>query len=192
MWTAEAVLACALTLLGRSVSSFPPIEFVARPPADVSASAEAYVRVNDTRIFLVTTSRHFQSLQLARDRCGDVWAARKLASVLIHEEAHLKQGADEKEAYAAQLTTLTALGSGMGTPPYMEVVRAMRQTLAQPKRKPERIIVIGLSRERCVGSSASLKARPRPIEAGLKTRGHVRRTARRRRRVRTAAVVRAR
>ena len=142
MWTAEAVLACALTLLGRNVSSFPPIEFVARVPVDVSAAAEAYVRVNDNRIFLVTTSRHFQSLQLARDRCGDLMAARKLASVLIHEETHLKQGTDEATAYNAQLTALTALGSGIGSPPYMEVVRAMHHTLAKPKRKPERIVVL--------------------------------------------------
>ena len=69
-------------------------------------------------------------------------AARKLASVLIHEETHLKQGTDEATAYDAQLTTLTALGSGIGSPPYMEVVRAMRHTLAKPKRKPERIVVV--------------------------------------------------
>ena len=143
MWTAEAVLACALTLLGRSVSSFPPIEFVTTAPADVSPGAEAYVRVNDTRIFLVTSSRHFRGLQLARNRCGDVMSARKLASVLVHEEAHLKQGADESQAYAAQLTMLTALGAGIGSPPYQEVVRAMRRTLAQPRRKPERMIVVG-------------------------------------------------
>ena len=62
MWTAEAVLACALTLLGRSVSSFPPIEFVTTLPADASPQTEAYVRVNDKRIFLVTTGLHFQVL----------------------------------------------------------------------------------------------------------------------------------
>ena len=72
MWTAEAVLACALTLLGRSVSSFPPIEFVTTLPADVSPQTEAYVRVNDKRIFLVTTSYHFQVLQRGRDKCGDI------------------------------------------------------------------------------------------------------------------------
>ena len=142
MWTAEAVLACALTLLGRSVGSFPPIEFVARVPADVSAAAEAYVRINDRRIFLVTTSRHFTSLQLARDRCSDLMAVRKLASVLIHEETHLQQGADEATAYNAQLTALTAMVAGIGSPPYMEVLRAMRHTLAKPKRRPERIVVL--------------------------------------------------
>ena len=45
---------CALTLLGRSAASFPPIEFVAVAPADVSAAAEAFVRVNDPHIYLVT------------------------------------------------------------------------------------------------------------------------------------------
>ena len=143
MWTAEAVLACALTLLGRSVSSFPPIEFVTTVPADVSPAAEAYVRVNDPRIFLVKTARHFRNLQLARDRCSDMDAARKIASVLVHEETHLKQGLDERQAYTAQLTTLMWLGSGIGSGPYQEVMRAMRVALAQPKRKPERVMVIG-------------------------------------------------
>ena len=36
VWTAEAVLVCALTLLGRAESSFPPIRFVDHLPADVS------------------------------------------------------------------------------------------------------------------------------------------------------------
>jgi len=142
VWTAEAVLACALTLLGRSVSSFPPIEFVTTVPADASPQAEAYVRVNDKRIFLVTTSHHFQVLQRAPDKCGDLTSARKLASILIHEETHLRQGTDEATAYTAQLTTLMALGAGIGSPPYTEVVRAMRQALAKPKRKPERIVVL--------------------------------------------------
>ena len=69
-------------------------------------------------------------------------AARKLASVLVHEETHVKQGADEKSAYAAQLTTLTALGAGIGSPPYQEVVRAMRLTLALRRSAPERVMVI--------------------------------------------------
>ena len=35
MWTAEAVLVCALTLLGRSESSFPPIHLLSVAPVDV-------------------------------------------------------------------------------------------------------------------------------------------------------------
>ena len=139
MWTADVVLGCALVLLGRSVISFPPIEFVSTLPAGASPGVEAYVRLNDPRIYLVTTSLHFRLLQRAKDRCADLESARKLASVLIHEETHLKYGADESRAYYAQLTTLTALGSGIGTPPYLEVVRAMRQALPR-RKKPEGVI----------------------------------------------------
>ena len=142
MWTAEAVLVCALTLLGRGLGSFPPIDLVATVPADVSPAAEAFVRINSGRISLVTTSSIFRRLQQARDQCSDIMAARKLASILVHEETHVKQGADEKSAYAAQLTTLTALGAGIGSPPYQEVVRAMRLTLAMRRKEPERMMVI--------------------------------------------------
>jgi hypothetical protein len=142
VWTAEAVLVCALTLLGRGLGSFPPIDLVATLPADVTPAAEAFVRINSGRISLVTTSSTFRRLQQVRDQCGDTLAARKLASILIHEEMHVKQGADEKNAYLAQLTTLTALGSGIGSPPYQEVVRAMRHTLAQRRSAPERVMVI--------------------------------------------------
>ena len=35
MWSAESVVVCALTLLGRSQAQFPPVQFVERPPAYV-------------------------------------------------------------------------------------------------------------------------------------------------------------
>jgi hypothetical protein len=142
VWTAEAVLVCALTVLGRSESSFPPITLVKNVPVDVSPMAEAFVRVNDNHIYLLTTSSTFQRLQTAKDRCGDLQATRKLASVLIHEELHIKEHADEKAAYNAQLTILTALGSGTGSRPYQEVHRAMRAALKQKRPTPERVTVI--------------------------------------------------
>jgi hypothetical protein len=142
VWTAEAVLVCALTLLGRSERSFPPIALVDTVPAEASPQVEAYVRVNDDRIYVVTTSPTFRRLQTHKERCGDLQAARKLASVLVHEELHVREHADEKAAYSAQLTTLTALGSGLGTPPYQEVHRAMRAALKQKRPAPDRIMVI--------------------------------------------------
>jgi hypothetical protein len=129
MSTAEAVLVCALNLLGRSPSTFPPIEFIRTAPADASPGVEAYVGPTDRKIYVVTTSDTFHRLLQTQNRCGDIMAARKLASVLIHEEAHIRQGASEQSAYQAQLLTLTALGAGVGSPPYMEVIRAMRYTL---------------------------------------------------------------
>ncbi len=142
MWSAEAVLVCALALLGRSAESFPPIQFVDAVPSDVSAQAEAFVRVNDTRIYVITTSSAFQRLQRARDRCGDLHAARKLASVLVHEETHVRHDSDEANAYAAQLTTLSSMGAGVGSPLYAEVARSMRHVLARPPARLERVMVV--------------------------------------------------
>ena len=142
MWTAEAVLVCALTLLGRSEASFPTIEFVRDVPADVSAAAEAFARVNDRHIYVITSSRLFQRLQHGPTRCGDLDGVRKLASVLVHEEAHVVRNASESDAYAAQLTTLAALGAGPGHLTYSEVRRSMRQTLARRRPEPVKVVVM--------------------------------------------------
>ena len=48
-----------------------------------------------------------------------------IASVLVHEEWHVRHGGDEAGAYAAQQTTLIRLNAGPGTPLYHEVTRAM-------------------------------------------------------------------
>ena len=144
MWTAETVLVCALTLLTRAVDSFPPITFVNQPPAGVSRRAEAFVRTGERRIYVITSSRMFQRAQNATFRCGEHQALRKLASVLVHEEWHVTHGGDEAGAYAAQLITLSYLGSGPGNPMYYDVSMSMRATLQGQKqgirlqqRKPE-------------------------------------------------------
>ena len=136
MWTAEVVLVCALNLLGRSASSFPPIEFTRAAPVGASRWVEAYVGPLDRKIYIITTTDTFQRLLRTRNRCGDIMAARKLASLLVHEEAHIRQGASEQAAYQAQLLTLTVLGAGIGSLPYMEVSRAMRHTLKRQQASP--------------------------------------------------------
>ena len=128
MWTAEVALVCALEVLGRSAGSFPPIELVATAPANASPGVEAYVGPRDKKIYLLTTSSAFRRLMQTQTRCGDVNAARKLASVLIHEELHIRENASERTAYEAQLVHLIRMGAGVGTPPYQEVFRAMRHT----------------------------------------------------------------
>ena len=143
MWTAEVVLLCALEILGRSAGSFPSIELVATAPANASAGVEAYVGPRDKKIYLLTTSAAFRSLMASRTRCGDVMAARKIASVLIHEELHVRQNADERTAYEAQLLRLIMLGSGVGTPPYQEVFRAMQRTTNR-RRSPAAPAAAGL------------------------------------------------
>jgi len=126
VWTAEAVLVCALTLLGRSERSFPPIEFVTAAPPGASRGIEAFTGASDRHIYVVTTTSLFRRLQTSAGRCSDLEAVRKLASVLVHEEAHIVRGAGEMEAYALQLMTLASLGAGAGTPVYGEVRRSMQ------------------------------------------------------------------
>jgi hypothetical protein len=129
VWTAEMVLVCALSLLHRSVGSFPPIEFVAARPAYVSANADAYVPLDHARIYLITTSPAFTRARRAAYKCGEVNALRKIASVLVHEEWHVRHGSDEAGAYAAQLSTLISLDAGPGNPLYYEVTRSMQVTI---------------------------------------------------------------
>src|SRR5688572_31105414 len=64
-----------------------------------------------TRSILLTTSEAFRTALKAQTRCGNRNALRKLASILVHEEWHLRHGSDEEGAYSAQLTTLTMLGA---------------------------------------------------------------------------------
>lgn len=136
MWTADVVLLCALELLGRPASSLPPIAFVRSAPAEASAGVEAYVGRGDRTIYLVITGPNFRVLMNDKQRCRDTNAARKLASVLVHEEAHIRHGANERAAYEKQLVTLTALGAGIGSPPYQEAFRAMQHTLKRQQQAP--------------------------------------------------------
>jgi hypothetical protein len=137
MWSAATVLVCALDLLGRSAGSFPPITFLEVRPPDVSARADAFVRRGDDTIYLVTTAPAFQRLQRSRDRCSELNAVRSLASVLVHEEWHVRNGPDERRAYEAQLMALRAMNAGPGNPVYAGVNRAMNHTL---KTRPRQVL----------------------------------------------------
>ena len=125
MWSAEIVLVCALSALGRAPSSFPPIELVDIRPPGVSSTAEGFVRHGERRIYLLTNSITFRDAMASDTRCSNFRAVRKLASVLIHEEFHIRKPGDERGAYAAQLTALSAMGLGYTHPVYAEVRRSM-------------------------------------------------------------------
>ena len=60
---------------------------------------------------------------------GSFRALRKLASILVHEEWHLRYLADERRAYEAQLDELLRLGEKPDEPLYRGVMRAMRTVL---------------------------------------------------------------
>src|SRR5262245_25684174 len=110
MLSPAAVVVCALGLLGRSPSSTAPIRLIDSPPPGISPNAEAFVSRDQDVIFVITSTDAFR---LARrdDVDGSRDALRKIASIIVHEEWHLRFGHDEQGAYLAQLTALAALGA---------------------------------------------------------------------------------
>lgn len=132
MWSAAAVLACALTMLGRSERHFHPINLVETAPRGASRNVEAFVTRNPDVIHIVTSAAMFQEVVRYRYECGPRAAVAKVASLLVHEEWHLQHGADEREAYSAQLTALAALGFDESSVLYGGVKRSMLARLAKP------------------------------------------------------------
>ncbi len=142
MMSAAAVVACALGLLGRSPKDMFPIEFVNRPPAEASANAEAYVLRDPDRIVLITSTPVFRAAQHAGDPNRDMDAFRKIASIIVHEEWHLRHGMDERPAYEAQMITLMALGAS--SPLVSSVRGSMLVVLDAQKRARKRMMAARL------------------------------------------------
>lgn len=130
MWTAASILVCALTALGRSESSFHPIKLVDKVPRGGSPNAEAFVTRDPPTIHLITSSSIFQDAMRWPYECGDRPTLAKIASLLIHEEWHLKHGADERGAYYAQLTALQVLGYDEHSRVYGTVKKSMLRVMA--------------------------------------------------------------
>jgi hypothetical protein len=137
VWSAEAVLVCAMALLGRNEQSFPAVEFVEHVPAGVSASAQGYALYTEARIVLITSTSAFTKARRASDRCGDVEAIREIAGVLAHEEWHVRHGPDEQGAYDAQLIALLYVDAGQNSPLFHKVMRAKQAVSDRAKRPAE-------------------------------------------------------
>jgi len=150
MWSAATVVVCALSLLGRSEQTLPPIAFVDVPPADASPQAEGFVRRgSDDTIYLITSTSTFQAAQRARYRCGNVEALAKLASVIVHEEWHVLHGPDEKGAYTAQMMALrSTLKVDPDRPLFKSVRASMNAVLKEQRSKTAAMLVAGLSMPR--------------------------------------------
>jgi len=123
------VLVCTLELLGRSASSMPPIKVLALPPTGVSANAEGFVRMDEGIIYVLASGVAYRQAD-----CGDRRSLIKLASVLVHEEWHIRHGGDERGAYEAQLGTLLRLGAQPDSFVYTGVVRSMLSVLKAEER----------------------------------------------------------
>ena len=131
MITSAAVLVCALEILGRSPSELPRIELVAAP-AMAASGVEGFVRPDSGVITLLTDSEVFER---ARDTyCEDVLAVTKLASIIAHEEWHVRYGADEGGAYEAQLDALARAGVPPDSALYANVRKSMHHVLRAAPR----------------------------------------------------------
>src|SRR6185295_7735067 len=70
-----------------------------------------FVTRNPDTIYLITSTPAFRNAQQGPYAQGSRDACRHVASVIVHEEWHLRYGADEEGAYLAQLTMLAALSA---------------------------------------------------------------------------------
>jgi hypothetical protein len=75
--------------------------------------------------FSIARTAHASSTE-----CRDPDLLKQIAGTIVHEEWHVRHGADEREAYFAQLMALQQLGLGPGTGVYHNVKLAMRAVLA--------------------------------------------------------------
>jgi hypothetical protein len=133
MLTAAAVVVCALDLLGRSPESSVPIKFLNEPPPGASRNAEGFVTHNPDLIYLITSTPAFRAAQGGPYAQGTRDACRHIASVIVHEEWHLKNGGDEEGAYLAQMTALAALNANARA--IWSVRRSMKVAVEQQKAR---------------------------------------------------------
>ena len=106
-------LEAALMLAGQSIAKL-PIVLVSVTPDTASPGVQGWTSRDDNgkadRIFLYTGNGVFRC---ARPSNGNYQCILKLASVLVHEAWHFRHGADEAEAYAAQIVFLMGNGGAL-------------------------------------------------------------------------------
>ena len=135
MLSAATALVCALAALNRSEASLPPIQLLDTAPPYVSVGTEAFVLHNTGTIYVIASSVVVREATGERvGDCGYPPAVKKLASILVHEEWHLKHPGDERGAYQRQLIALMELGVQPGTGVYRDVQRSMARVLELRKR----------------------------------------------------------
>jgi hypothetical protein len=104
----RAALDTALRLAGPQSYAHLPIVLVSALPGTVSPGAEAWTVYDEhgkgARIFVYTRSRAFRCASAQRSDQDQYLL--KLASIVVHEGWHLRNGPDEAGAYEAQLAFL--------------------------------------------------------------------------------------
>ena len=135
----RAVLDTALRLAGpQLLYARLPLVLTSELPWMVSPSAEAWTVFNEhgkgERIFVYTRSRTFRCARTSRrdqDQC-----LLKLASVIVHEAWHLRNGLDEVGAYEAQLTFLRFVEASS----FLQVNEAAAVNIREVRRARDRVL----------------------------------------------------
>ena len=149
MSAAAVVLVCALNVLGRSAHTLPPITILDARPPGVSINADAFVDRRDGVIYMISTAPAFAAAMRAHRvgrECRDRDTLRLIASIIVHEEWHFKNGSDERGAYATQLTELHKLGLGPGSWAYHAVTRAMQSVSKREEAGAPRPTILASAR----------------------------------------------
>ena len=142
MWTAASVLACALSVLGRTEASMPPIELIDIAPPGVSAGAEAFVRRDTGTIYVITSSAVFQEASAGQPAS----AAIPTRSASSPASLRTKSGTCATEPMRNRRTSTSwsrciRLGVGPGTGVYRSVQMSMIKVLdARKRERPERVL----------------------------------------------------
>jgi hypothetical protein len=134
------VVMCALNLLGRSPDRLPPIKVVDIAPPYASRNAQGFVNRQEGAIYLVASAPAFRIAEAAerayrtRGLCVERQALKMIASIIVHEEWHLRHGSDESGAYRAQLIALSRLGVAAGSGMSRSVTLSMQAVLKARSR----------------------------------------------------------
>ena len=75
-----------------------------------------------------------------RDPNADMESFRKIASIIIHEEWHLRHGVDERAAYEAQVVTLMSLGASS---PLISSVRGSMLAVLDAQKRARKQMIAG-------------------------------------------------
>jgi hypothetical protein len=134
----RAVLDRALRLVGQPSYAGLPLVLISELPRAVSSGAEAWTVFDEQgkgdRIFVYTRSRTFQCASASRrdqEQC-----LLKLASVIVHEAWHLRNGLDDVGAYEAQLTFLHLIEASS----FLQVNAAAAANIREVRQARDRVL----------------------------------------------------
>lgn len=134
----RAAFDSALLLAGSHLYAHLPFVLVSALPSTVSPGAEAWTEFDEhgkgDRIFVYTRSRTFQCASVSRrDQDG---CLLKVASVIVHEAWHLRNGRDEVGAYDAQLVFLQMKEASS----FLQVNEAAAAGILEVRRARDRVL----------------------------------------------------